>query len=156
ELVAQKKVPAGDQSEFQLLWHKGNLLLDDLDLQRAQQIDEGQPLTEDKQLKDEIAEVIDHVRQSQMPAAADYMRGRMLVHERQWSEAALLFERARAQLAAQPDLACQANLYLGQCYEKLEEHTQMFNAFKRVADWDPASVPALLGMAAARWAQGQL
>src|SRR5262249_13360244 len=73
-----------------------------------------------------------------------------------WAEAATLFERARALLAPQPDLAAQANLYLGQCYEKLEEHKQMYDAYKRVADWDPASVSAQLGMATARWAQGKL
>ncbi|MFO0930588.1 MAG: tetratricopeptide repeat protein, partial [Gemmataceae bacterium] len=130
--------------------------LDDLDVQKAQRQEDRLPPAEDAALKTEIQQVLDQMQKTQMPAAADYMRGRLLVHERQWSEAAALFERARTQLASQPDLACQANLYLGQCYEKLEEPAQMFNAFKRVADWDPTSVPALIGMAAARWAQGQL
>lgn len=156
DLVAAKKASGTDHAEFQLLWHKGNLLLDDLDLQRAQRQEDGQPAADDPALKQQITTVLEQMRKTQMPAAADYMRGRLLVNERQWSEAAALFERSRAQMSSQPDLACQANLYLGQCYEKLEEHAQMFNAFKRVADWDPTSVPAMIGMAAARWAQGQL
>lgn len=156
ELASKNATPAGDQTMFQLLWQKGNLLLDDLDLQSLQQTEEGKPLQIDVALKNEITEVIGQVRRGQMPAAADYIQARLLVHDRQWAEAAALFERARAQLGSQRDLACQADLYLGQCYEKLEEHTQMYNAYQRVLEWDPASVPALLGMATARWSQGQL
>jgi len=153
DLISRKEA-TGVQGEFQLLWHKANLLLDDLDMQRTQMSQ--QPAPDDRLLKEEIAQLIERVRKSQMPAAADYMRGRLLIHERQWAEAALLFERARAELASQEDLACQANLYLGQCYERLEDYTQMYNAYRRAADFDPNSVPALLGMAAARWAQGNL
>ncbi|MFO0930463.1 MAG: hypothetical protein U0736_26120, partial [Gemmataceae bacterium] len=36
DLVANKRIAAGDYAAFQLLWHKGNLLLDDLDVQKAQ------------------------------------------------------------------------------------------------------------------------
>jgi Tfp pilus assembly protein PilF len=156
KLARPDKTPAGDYAMFELMWQKGNLLLDDLDLQRAQQIEDGKPLKDDPRLKENIAGVISQVRKAQMAAAADYMQGRLLVHERRWAEAALLFEQARAQFGSQRDLMCQANLYLGQCYEKLEEHTQMYDAFQRVLEHDPNSVPALLGMAMARWSQGQL
>src|SRR5262249_51089698 len=96
------------------------------------------------------------VRKGRVPAAADYLNGRLLIHDRKWGEAATLFVRARALLSPQPDLKAQANLYLGQCYEKLEEPKQMHEAYKQVADWDPTSVQAQLGMAAARWSQGKL
>jgi tetratricopeptide (TPR) repeat protein len=152
--AANGQTPGGT-GEFQLLWHKGNLLLDDLEYLRAQASEDGrEPETMDS-MKDEIRSLIEQVRKSRVPAAADFVQGRLLSHERRWGEAASLFERARALMASQPDLACQADLYLGQCYERLEDHTQMFKAFERVAKWDPSSVPAMLGMAAARWAQGQ-
>ncbi|MFO0881191.1 MAG: tetratricopeptide repeat protein [Gemmataceae bacterium] len=156
DLAANKKTPAGDASLFQMLWHRGNLLLDDLDLQRMQQEDNNQPVVDQTKLKDEVGQLVARVRKAQMPAAADYMQARLLVVDRRWGDAAVLFERARAELASQRDLACQADLYLGHCYERLEEPTQMFNAFKRVLEFDPNSTPAMLGMAAARWSQGQL
>jgi tetratricopeptide (TPR) repeat protein len=141
--------------EFQLLWHKGNVLLDDLELVRTQANEDGREPESMDAMKDEIRSLIERVRKSRVAGAADYMDGRLLSHERRWGEAASMFERARAMLASQPDLACQADLYLGQCYERLEDHTQMYKAFQRVAEWDPQSVPALQGMAAARWAQQQ-
>ncbi|MFO0842183.1 MAG: tetratricopeptide repeat protein [Gemmataceae bacterium] len=155
-LTAKDRTPAGEAAAFQLLWHKGNLMLDDLDLQRAREEEERLPTRDDSKLKGEVAEVIARVRKSHMPAAADYMQARLLVCERRWGDAAALFERARNDLASQRDLACQADLYLGQCYERLEQPTQMFKAFQRVLEFDPESLPAMLGMAAARWSQGQL
>jgi Tfp pilus assembly protein PilF len=155
ELVSQNRGTVIENGECQLLWHKGNLLLDDLEFQRAEAEEEGLPPRDATAIKDEIRELIARVRKSRVPAVADYMNGRLFAHDRKWAEAASLFERARTLMASQPDLACQADLYLGQCYERLEEHTQMYNAFKRVADQDPNSVPAQVGMAAARWAQGK-
>lgn len=156
EIAESNKTAAGDYAIFQLLWQKGNVILDDLDLQRSQSDEVAATARDDSKAREEIARVVTQMRRTQMPAAADYVQGRLLVHERRWGEAAGLFERARAQFAAQRDLACQADLYLGQCYEKLEEPTLMFNAFQRVLEYDPTSVPALLGMALARWSQGQL
>src|SRR5262249_52985901 len=141
--------PAGAASEFQLLWHKGNLLLDELDMDRTDGAQVAKPAASAR-------EVIERVRKSRVPAAADYMQARLLIHEEKWAEAAGLGEKARALLEKQRDLACQADLYLGRCYERLEEHTQMYNAYKRVADYDSNSVAAKLGMASARWAQGKL
>src|SRR5262249_33241522 len=149
------KLAAGEQGEFNLLWHKGNLLLDDLDVLRAECDEEGKPMPASPRLKNDINAVVGLIRKSEIPAAADYMEGRLLVHERTGAEAATLFERARALMSHQPDLACQADLYLGQCYERLEEHTQMYKAFERVAQRDPNSVVAQVGMAMARTALGQ-
>jgi tetratricopeptide (TPR) repeat protein len=149
EMVDKQSSARHDLARFGLLWHKTNLLLDDLD--RPEQAS-----APDAKLVEQIRETIERVRKTQVPAAADYLQGRLLVRERHWAEAAALFERSRTLLSAQPDLAAQANLYLGQCYEKLEEPQQMYDAYKRVAEWDPGSVAAQVGMAAARWAQGRL
>ncbi len=156
ELASKDTTPGGSLAMFQLLWHKGNLLLDDLDLQRAREEEDKVPVRDDSKLKEEIAQVIAQVAKSQMPAAAGYMQARLLVCERRWGDAAVLFERARREFEGQHDLACQADLYLGQCYERLEQPTQMYKAFQRVLEFDPNSLPAMLGMAAARWSQGQL
>ncbi|NBO90867.1 MAG: hypothetical protein EBV06_00895 [Planctomycetia bacterium] len=149
ELAAKDKTGLSPEEtgEFQLLWHKGNLLLDEVDIREPQIIAEQRA---------EIEAVIEQVRKTRINGAADYMSGRLHLLERNWAEATLAFERARTLLAAQPDLACQADLFLGQCYGRLEEHAQMYAAFKRASDWDPTNVAARIGMAEARAAQGQL
>jgi Tfp pilus assembly protein PilF len=136
-----------ESGKFQLLWHKANLLLDELDSSEPEKIAAQKPL---------IEETIDQIRKTRINGSADYLTGRLALLERKWAEAAALFELSRTLLAGQPDLAAQADLFLGQCYGRLQEHTQMYNAFKRVSDWDPSSVAARIGMAEARAAQGKL
>ena len=73
------------------------------------------------------------------PAAADYLEGWLLVHKKEWARAAALLERTRPALAAQQahrDLIGQIDLYLGQCFEALEEPAQAAAAFQRALEWD--------------------
>jgi tetratricopeptide (TPR) repeat protein len=152
----QGKRDGADPARFQLLWHKAALLLDELKRLDGEEKPAPDRETRKRGLEAQAAEAIEQVRKDrQLPAAADFLQGRLLVHRRRWAEAAALFEQAAAQLATQPDLAAQANLYLGQCYEQLEEPNAMYNAYKRVAEWDPNSAAALLGMGSALWAQGR-
>ena len=153
EIVAHNLAATTDYGRFQLLWHQANLLLDRLDSTRAEADEENKPEPDVSRLKDQIRGAVEQIRRVPVASAApsaDYVLGRLLVHDREWRDAAKLFEGAKALMQEQPEMVCQANLYLGQCYEKLEEHTQMFSAFKRVIEWDPNSVPALMGMAVAR------
>ena len=136
-----------ESGKFQLLWHKANLLLDDLDSRDGEQLAKVRP---------DIESTIEQVRKTRINGAADYLLGRLSLAERKWADAAKSFELARTLLAGQPDLAAQADLFLGQCYNRLQEHTQMYNAFKRVSDWDASNVAARIGMAEARAAQGRL
>lgn len=156
EIITGNSAATTEYGRFQLLWHRANLLLDDLEVARAHREEDGKPPVDNHKLKDEIASVIDQIGRSQTPAAADYLRGRLQVHDMNWQTAAKLFEQARALLDEQPEMACQANLYLGQCYEKLEEHGQMYAAYQAVLKRDPSSLPATLGMARARALQGRL
>jgi cellulose synthase operon protein C len=137
----------------QLLWHLTNLLMDNL-------IDE-KTLTP-KNRNDDSLEVVQRIGQLRhfrgQTAAADYLDARMRLLERRWSEAKVLLERSRQTLGQLGDQALQVqiNIYLGQCYEQLEEPGQMYAAFRRVADVDPTNAAALLGMGAAQWLQGRL
>jgi tetratricopeptide (TPR) repeat protein len=144
---------------FQLLWHKASLLLDDLKRNDGRPQGDVHAATAEqaRAWEEEVAADIEGVRKTQVsPAGADYLQGRLLVHERRWAEAAALFEHARTLLGSQPDLAVQVNLYLGQCYEQLEEPSQMLSAYQRVTELDPDSVQALLGQTAAEWAMQRL
>jgi tetratricopeptide (TPR) repeat protein len=154
--LAQSGTPVGDGAQFQLLWHKASLLLDDI--KRLDDVKErtAEQVREMTAKEAEAAQTVGQLRKAAGAAAADFLQGRLLAHQRRWAEAATLFEQARALMAAQPDLVGQINLHLGQCYEKLEEPVQMYDAYRQAAQADPTSVPAQLGMAAALWAQGRL
>jgi tetratricopeptide (TPR) repeat protein len=141
-------------AHFQLLWHKAGLLLDDL--QRADASRPGDPALPAEEVvrgwETEAARTIEQLRRTRVsPGGANYLQGRLLVHQRRWAEAASLFEQARTLLGHQADLANQINLNLGRCYEQLEEPSQMLSAYQRVAEKDGDSVAAVLGMAAAEW-----
>jgi tetratricopeptide (TPR) repeat protein len=161
-LKLQDALPSRAASEnlrFQLLWHKASLLLDDLKRTDAKAADD-RTAAKPEQVRaweEETARTLEQVRKTQVsPAGAAYLQARLLVHERRWAEAASLFEHARTLMGAQPDLAVQVNLYLGQCYEQLEEPSQMLSAYQRVREVDPDSVAALLGVAAAEWSMQRL
>jgi tetratricopeptide (TPR) repeat protein len=150
---------ASDAARFQLLWHKASLLLDDLKLADGRR--PGDPAAARPEQvsawETEAAQTLEELRKTRVsPAGGDFLQGRLLVHERRWAEAAALFEHASTLLSGQVDLAVQINLHLGQCYEQLEEPSQMISAYQRVLVNDPASAPALLGLAAAEWSLQRL
>jgi tetratricopeptide (TPR) repeat protein len=156
-LKLQEGLPARLVSEvarFQLLLQKTSLLLDDL--KRADGRKSADPALPAAEVvrgwEAEVARTIDLVRRTRInSAAADYLQGRLLVHERRWAEAATLFEHARTLLGTKTDLANDINLNLAQCYEWLEEYSLMLGAYQRLAENDADSVGAVLGMAAAEW-----
>jgi tetratricopeptide (TPR) repeat protein len=151
--------PAAEALLVQLLWHKSNLLLDDL--RRLE--DEGNAAgneQHDEQRREWEAEIVQGIAQMRkahgLPAATDYLQGRLLTYQRRWAAAADLFERIRPALTSLPELTRQVNLHLGQCYEQLEEPGRMLDAYRRVNQADADSGPALLGMALAEWSMGRL
>jgi tetratricopeptide (TPR) repeat protein len=157
--AAQPSRVASEEARFQLLWQKAGLLLDDLKRADVRRPDDpgAVPARRLRAWDDEVVQTIDELRKTRIsPAGADFLQGRLLVHQRHWAEAVGLFEHARALLGSQQDLATQINLHLGQCYEQLEEPSQMLTAYEAVLASDPQSVPARLGMAAAEWAMQRL
>ena len=107
--------------------------------------------------KSETETVIGQLKQTRVnPPVLTYLQARVLICKGQWPEAVRLLERARPQLEGSPQLTRQVDLFLGQCYERLEQAGQMFAAYEAAAKSNPDSVPALLGMAAAQWSQGKL
>ena len=74
-------------------------------------------------------------------------------------DAALRLDRLRRELPNDPALAREVNLLLGACYEKLGDLERRLAAYRRalpVDSTDPLWVPALLGVAEAEAALGQL
>ena len=66
-----------------------------------------------------------------------------------------LFERARSQMENVVELGRPIEVYLARCYGHLENPTQQFEAYRRLAKLDPESVTAALGMAQAAQELGQ-
>ncbi|HTU19424.1 MAG TPA: tetratricopeptide repeat protein, partial [Gemmataceae bacterium] len=145
---------AVDLPLFRLLWHKTNLLLDDLERlsQRADQRDSNSSSEQRQTWKAEVTQAIEQARRTRgSPAACDFLKARLLVLDRRWAEAVTLFEQVRPTLGGQVEIASQINRYLGQCYEQLAEPGQMLMAYERLRDNDPSSVAAQLGMAQSEW-----
>ncbi len=94
------------------------------------------------------------------PAAVAYLRARVLMARQDWSQAARLLERTCLTLKTLPEpskeLLTQIDLYLGQCYDQLNEPTRQLEAFSRVVMRDPKSVAGRLGVAAAQRTLGRI
>jgi tetratricopeptide (TPR) repeat protein len=145
---------AVDLPLFRLLWHKVNLLLDDLEsLEQPANGEESSTSSEQRiAWMKEAEQAIEEARRTRgSPAACDFLKARLLLLDRRWAEAVTLFEQVRPALGGQAELAGQINRYLGQCYEQLAEPGQMFKAYERLGDNDPNSLAAQLGMAQAEW-----
>ncbi|MGH7169871.1 MAG: tetratricopeptide repeat protein, partial [Gemmataceae bacterium] len=145
---------AVDLPLFRLLWHKTNLLLDDLerlDLSSVRR-DAGSTSEQRQAWRTEVSQMIEQARRTRgSPAACDFLKARLLLLDRHWAKAVTLFEQARPTLGGQVELAGQINRYLGQCYEQLAEPGQMFKAYERLRENEPNSIAAQLGMAQAEW-----
>jgi cellulose synthase operon protein C len=137
DYVRQALKTAKGETRQELLWSFANLLLDGRDLDEAQTI-------------------IAQMRKAGVnPAALSYLQGRILVCKGQWSEAARLLERTRPLLETSPQVTRQLDLFLGQCYEQLNDPAQQLTAYNRVLATDADSGPARMGAAAALGALGR-
>ncbi|MCI0379017.1 MAG: tetratricopeptide repeat protein [Gemmataceae bacterium] len=123
---------------WDLYWTLANVLLDAGDLAEARKV-----LGEIRELHNSSS-------------ATEYLETRCKMVQGRWHEAAKAFERLRPAFKSVPDLAFQVDLYLGGCYEQLEEPTAQLTAFQRALDFDPGSAPARQGLAAAQWQLGQI
>lgn len=121
--------------QYDLRWALGMLQLDDSRLEDAE-----------KTIR-ELREV--------NATSADYLQARLQMQRGRWFDAARELEKLRPALKGTPELALQLDLYLGQCYEQMDEPTLQLAAFERAAAIDPTSLVARRGLANARWAVGQ-
>ncbi len=155
-LKVQAKAGTGPEAEAtrrQILWVLANLWLDELDGPGA---DPGVEAA--RQAPDAARELTERLRKTKGPAGsapADVLQARAWMAAGEWGKAAALLEHARPALQAQAELVAQLDLYLGRSYQQMEEPKQALAAYQRVADWNPQSAPARLGMAECKWALGR-
>lgn len=85
-----------------------------------------------------------------------YLEAKILSSQKKWFEASHQFESLRAVLIDWPELAKQADLYLGLCYQQLGRNDLQLTAYRRAATVDSRWVPARLGVASGLLATGKL
>jgi cellulose synthase operon protein C len=125
----------GKDSKYELTWALANLLLDDHQAEEAQKVS---------------AEIRD-----MNPRSAEYLEARVQMLQGRWFEAAKAFEKLRPRLQALKELTLQLDLYLGKCYEQIEEPALQLAAYRRAVKADPTALAARRGMATAQWSLGQ-
>ncbi|MEA3078985.1 MAG: hypothetical protein QOF05_393, partial [Sphingomonadales bacterium] len=123
------------QHHFELTWTLANLLLDDEQMDAARK---------------SIAQIRDV-----NAVSADYLDARCLMQQGRWYDAARRLEKLRPAFKTVPELSLQTDLYLGLCYQKVDEPMLQNAAFGRAVKTDPTSVTARHGEAMAYWAMGQ-
>ncbi|HEX5443187.1 MAG TPA: tetratricopeptide repeat protein, partial [Pirellulales bacterium] len=82
-------------------------------------------------------------------APADYLAGRLLIARGKLAEGSRLLDRLQPKLVDWPDLAKQADVWAGRCYDQLERVDDQLSAFRRAVDADGNWAPARLGLAGA-------
>jgi len=85
----------------------------------------------------------------------DFLQARILFNQQQWLPAARLLEKVQSELRPWPELARQANVFLGECYGRLGSIDQQYAAYRRAVSADPLWAPAGLGLAATQAAMGR-
>lgn len=123
------------EHRFELRWSLANFLLDDNNLDEA------------KKIGVQIREV--------NPLSADYLDARAQMQRGRWFEASRQLEKLRPSLKNTQELAFQVDLYLGVCYEQLDEPMLQLAAYERAMQGDAKSLLARRGVVGARAALGQ-
>jgi tetratricopeptide (TPR) repeat protein len=144
--LAQLELRAGDPAEARrrlreaeqftprttnALWVLADMLLDAEDLPEARKIFDGL-----------------HKEDPRSPLVR-YLEGRVLFREGAWHRASRVFGEILPQLEKDKDLSKRANLFLGQCYERLGNPDLALAAYRQAISTDALWVPARLGLASA-------
>jgi tetratricopeptide (TPR) repeat protein len=88
--------------------------------------------------------------------ATEMLRAARFIHDRRWGEARLILEKIRERRVPTPELLCQAEVMLADCYQALGNPDQQILAARRALLEDRSSVAARLRLAAGLAALGDL
>jgi len=86
---------------------------------------------------------------------AEFLEGRLAMHEEAWAEARKHLEYVRGRRGAPPDLVREANLYLATCYEYLANQDQQLEACHRSLQGNPQWLPGRIARAACLASMGR-
>jgi tetratricopeptide (TPR) repeat protein len=117
--------------------------------------------------REEAADIIERLRKEGFPAAElDYLTARDLFLQEKWRASLQMLERIYPALVERNsrnqqkdwfavNLAQDAKLLSGICYEQLGDSQLAASAYQLVLSVEPRSIPALLGAARMEWALGR-
>lgn len=101
--------------------------------------------------------VIDELRKSNAPQPlVDELRAHVLIHERQWAQAATLLESVRPALPRELSTPGQTEVLLGFCYENLGEIDRAYAAYRDAVSRNGNLPQARLGLASTLATVGKL
>jgi tetratricopeptide (TPR) repeat protein len=116
----------------------------------AEEVIEQGDWTEAKRLYERLA------KEGVQPDLLKFLDARITAAEGKWPEAVTKLEALYPLLEAKPELALQADLILGFCYQQLGDLERRYLAFHRAAAHDPGGVSGHLGLAAALEDMGRI
>ncbi len=90
-----------------------------------------------------------------LPVYPEYYRARILVMERNWRDAAEIFERLRMIPRKPAVMGRQIQLLLGMCYEQLGQPDRQMEAYERLLASEPNLLAARIGLATALYRAGR-
>lgn len=105
---------------------------------------------------DEAVKYLTELRNNNYPAfMLDYFEGQIAVTKKEWRSAVKCFNRARLDMQNLPELRAQTYVFLGVCYEQLEQYDRQADSFSEALKEMPQSVRARTGYALALFHLGR-
>jgi tetratricopeptide (TPR) repeat protein len=113
-------------------------------------------LINDKQLED-AAKHLKQLKESGYPRVPiAYLEAKLLAQQEKWLDSSHHFQAIQPSLVEWPELAKQADLWLGTCYQRLGRNDLQLTAYRRAVSTDLSWIPARLGIADALLSTGKL
>jgi len=100
-------------------------------------------------------EIVRRLAERKAPAIQlQYLNARLAMKQSRWAEAQTMLETLRNQAVKMPGLEIQLNQLLASCYQRNGDLAAEEKSLKRIADVDPANVPARVALGAMMMNQG--
>jgi tetratricopeptide (TPR) repeat protein len=90
------------------------------------------------------------------PTLPNYLKARLAVADKQWSEAVALLQSVRQDLGEHSDWHGRVYTLLGVCYQQMGNPEAELQAFRKAVQHEPNWLPANLGLGSAYFRQGRI
>lgn len=106
-------------------------------------------LIDQRQTKEARTKIDELVKAGMKLALPNYLKARLAVAEREWSEAIRLLEGVREELGAGSEWSSRVHVLLGLCHRQLGDHEQELQAIRRAVNDEPTWMTANVELGAA-------
>jgi tetratricopeptide (TPR) repeat protein len=113
-------------------------------------------MIDQKQYDGAREKIADLLKSGCAPAMPNYLKARLAVETRQWSQAIGLFESVRRDLGDASEWHGRIYAMMGLCYHRLGKHDLELQAFRKAVEHEPTWLPAVIGLGAAQLREGRI